>query len=84
MANTLCLYNPLNYSLLFAKLNASGLPWLDDISNFKFTIIYWPGTVNHDADTLSRLPVNFESYIDSCMRELSIAEQEGSKWYRYC
>ena len=69
--------NPLTYVLSSAKLNASGLRWINDLADFNFSIKYRPGSANQDADTLSRLPLDFESYMDSCTEEFSIAERQA-------
>ena len=61
--------NPLTYVLSSAKLNASGLRWISELANFNFKIKYRPGKINHDADTLSRLSQNFESYMETCTEE---------------
>ena len=45
--------NPLTYVLSSAKLNATGLRWVNELADFNFTIKYRPGKVNTDADTLS-------------------------------
>ena len=57
--------NPLTYVLSSAKLNATGLRWVNELADFNFTIKYRPGKVNTDADTLSRIP-DFESYMGTC------------------
>ena len=61
--------NPLTYVLSSAKLNASGLRWISELADFNFKIKYRPGKINLDADTLSRLPQNFESYMKTCTEE---------------
>ena len=62
--------NPLTYVLSSAKLNATGLRWVNELADFNFTIKYRPGRVNTDADSLSRIP-DFESYIETCTEEMS-------------
>ena len=47
--------NPLTYVLTSAKLDATGHRWLADLANFTFTIKYKPGSLNKDADALSRI-----------------------------
>ena len=47
--------NPLTYVMSSAKLNATGLRWVADLSNYQFTIRYRPGKLNGDADGLSRV-----------------------------
>lgn len=56
--------NPHTYILTTAKLNAVGQRWVAELANF--TIKYRPGKANADADSLSRMPVDFESYISQC------------------
>ena len=63
--------NPLTYVLTSAKLNATGLRWVSELADFNFTIKYRPGNANQDADTLSRIPVDFEAYMDTCTEEMS-------------
>ena len=58
--------NPLTYILTSAKLNATGLRWVNELADFNFEIRYRPGKLNADADTLSRIPVSFEDYMQSC------------------
>ncbi len=58
--------NPLTYVFSSAKLNATGLRWVGELSDFNFEIKYRPGKLNIDADTLSRMPYNMEEYIREC------------------
>lgn len=58
--------NPLKCNLTSEKLNATGLWWVNELANFHFEIKYRPGNGNADADTLSRMPINFENYMESC------------------
>ena len=58
--------NPLTYVLTSAKLNATGLRWVGELADFNFEIRYRPGKLNVDADSLSRLPSDFNTYMDSC------------------
>ncbi|KAK3737887.1 hypothetical protein QZH41_012857, partial [Actinostola sp. cb2023] len=72
---TICTYNnPLTYVLSTAKLNATGHRWVTELSDFNFTIKYRPGRVNIDADTLSRLPLGFEQFFNSCTEETSLVD----------
>ena len=59
--------NTLTYVLSSAKFNASVLRWISELADFNFKIKYRPGKINLDADTLSRLPQNFESYMKTCV-----------------
>lgn len=75
--------NPLTYIMSTAKLNAVGHRWVGELADFQFDVRYRPGKVNVDADTLSRLPVNIDSYVRTCTEELtretSLATWEGSR-----
>ena len=57
--------NPLTYVLSSAKLNATGLRWIGDLTDFNFTIHYRPGKANIDADTLSRMALDDIAYMES-------------------
>ena len=48
--------NPLCYILSTAKLNATGMRWLNNLTRFNFTIKYRPGRISVDCDYLSRHP----------------------------
>lgn len=65
-----------------AKLTAVDHRWIGELADFRFVIKYRPGKANVDADTLSRLSFDIDSYVDSCMEELSqdtiLATWEGS------
>ena len=63
--------NPLTYVTSSAKLNATGHRWLAELADFNFTINYHPGRKNQVADSLSRMPVNVEEYINQCTAETS-------------
>ena len=56
----------MTYVLASAKLNAASLRWVGELADFRFQIKYRPGKSNTDADTLSRLPLNIEDYIQTC------------------
>ena len=58
--------NPLTYVLTSARLNAAGYRWVAELADFNFDIKYKPGKANTDADTLSRLPLDFERYMAEC------------------
>ena len=49
--------NPLTYVLTSAKLNATGLRWVAELANFRFSIRYRSGKKHVDADYLSRHPM---------------------------
>lgn len=63
--------NPLTYVMSTAKLNAAGHRWVGELADFRFSIKYRPGKVNVDADTLSRLPLDIDSYVEECTEELN-------------
>lgn len=37
-----------------------------ELANSRFKVKYQPGNANVDADTLSRLPLDIDKYVDSC------------------
>ena len=55
--------NLLTYVLPTAKLNATGHRWVSELADFSFTIKYRPGHSNKNADALSRLPMDIDSYM---------------------
>ena len=63
--------SPLTYVLSTAKLNATGIWWISELADFNFKIRYRPGRVHRDADGLSRMPMDFEKYMDLCTVETS-------------
>ena len=56
----------MTYILTSAKLNATGLRWVNELADFHFDIRYRAGKANADADTLSRMPISFEDYMKGC------------------
>uniref|UniRef100_A0A8C4NM60 Gypsy retrotransposon integrase-like protein 1 n=1 Tax=Dicentrarchus labrax TaxID=13489 RepID=A0A8C4NM60_DICLA len=75
--------NPLTYILSTAKLNAVGHRWVGQLADFHFDIKYRPGKTNIDADTLSRCPLDIDTFMAECSEELSeeavCAVWEGSR-----
>ena len=63
--------NPLTYILSTAKLNATGCRWVAELADFHFTVKYRPGRENIDADSLSRMPLDMETYMEECSKEMS-------------
>ena len=61
--------NPLLYVLQSTKLNANGQRWVSELSEFNFTVKYRPGTINKDADCLSRIPLEIDKYEKLCKEE---------------
>ena len=57
--------NPLTYMLTTAKLKATGHRWVAELASYNFTICYRPGKTNADADGLSRMPLDIDSYMKS-------------------
>ena len=46
-------FNPMTYLFKSAKVNATGQGWVNELSNFNFSIHYKPGIENVVADLLS-------------------------------
>ena len=68
---TICIdCNPLTYVLTTARLNATGFRWIAELTDFRFSIKYRPGSKNQVADTLSRLPL--EAVKQLCTEETSM------------
>ena len=49
--------NPLTYVMTTAKLNATGMRWVGELSEYDFVLKYRPGKHSQDADGLSRNPL---------------------------
>ena len=59
--------NPLSYVLTTAKLNATGMRWVNYLAQFNFKIKYRPGKQSLDCDYLSRnggFPNNINEYTE--------------------
>lgn len=63
--------NPLTYILSTAKLNATGCRWVAELADFHFTVKYRPGRENVDADSLSRMPLDMETFMKECSEEMA-------------
>ena len=63
--------NPLTYVMSTAKLNSTGYRWIASLADFEFTTKYRPGKANIDADFLSRMPTNIETYMEECTQQTS-------------
>ena len=64
--------NPLTYVLTSTKLNATGLWWIGELADFNLTLdTIHPGKTHVDADSFSRIPFDFETYMKSYTEELS-------------
>ena len=55
-------FNPLVYLKSSCKRNATGQRWINEMTDYHFSIHYKPGTENKVADSLSRFPI--QSQID--------------------
>ena len=67
-------YNPLTYIKTSCKLNATGQRWVNDLSNFNFTIHYKPGIQNIVADALSRYPPTNKATLTTFSETCSVEE----------
>ena len=63
-------YNPLQYIKTTAKLNATGLRWVGDLSDYNFDIKYRPGRIHYVPDCLSRYPIEFLEYMKTCTAKI--------------
>jgi transposase InsO family protein len=50
------------------------LCWVGELADFKFDVKYRLGRVNTDADSLSRIPADFEKFMDSCSHTVTNQE----------
>ena len=66
--------NPLTYVMSSAKLNATGMRWVNQLSEYDFTIKYRPGKSAADADGLSRNPLPVSSTCAAPTTNLSITD----------
>ena len=55
--------NSLTYVLTSTKLNATGLRLIGKLADFNFDIRYRPRKSHVDADSFSRIPFDFETYM---------------------
>ena len=58
--------NPLTYVMTSAKLNATGMRWVNELSEYDFELKYKPGKKNGDADGLSRNPLTVDELEQEC------------------
>ena len=63
--------NLLTYIMSSSKLNATGHRWVEELADYNFTTKYRPGKMNVDADVLSRMPLDMNSYTRTCTEEVS-------------
>ena len=50
--------------------NATGQRWVAELADFNFKIKDRPGKANADADGLSRMPMDFESFKSQCIQSV--------------
>ena len=67
--------NPLTYVMTSSKLNATGQRWVNELAYYNFSIRYRPGTINKDADCLSRYPLDIRKYKKMCTEEIAKEEK---------
>ena len=65
--------NPLTYCMTTAKLNATTVRWVNELADFDFDIRYKPGRNHNDVDTLSRLPLDIDSYLALCGEHVGVS-----------
>ena len=70
--------NPLTYVLTTARLNATGHRWVAELADFTFNIKYRPERSNGDADVLSRMPLDFTTYMKECTEDLTLDQVQVS------
>lgn len=63
--------NPLTYVMSSAKLKATGHRLVEELADYNFTIKYRPGSMNVDADVLSRILLDMDSYMATCTEQVS-------------
>ena len=64
--------NPLLFVMGLTKPNATIQRWISELAEYHFEVFYRPGSVNRDADCLSRLPLDVDTYIDLCEESTSL------------
>lgn len=70
--------NPLTYVLTSAKLNAVGMRWVNDLTDYNFSIKYRPGKLNVDSDYLSRRSLGIEELRRECTEECGPKEMDAA------
>jgi len=76
--------NPLTYAFTTAKLDATGHRWVAALANYNFALHYKKGTLNNDADALSRidwqrLPVEtVQCLMKTSTRDMTAIEAYGA------
>ena len=64
--------NPLLFVMGLSKPNATIQRWVSEVAEYNFTIHYRPGSINRDADCLSRLPLDVEIYMPLCQETTNL------------
>ena len=54
-----------------AKLHATGLCWVGELSGFNFNMKHRPGKISAAVDTSSRMPFDINRYMEECTEEVS-------------
>ena len=85
--------NPLTYVLSTSKLNATSQRWVNELADYNFAIKYRPGTVNRDADSLSRSGLNElmtsctenipASDISAMVSSVSVQSSNNETWFTW-
>ena len=71
-------FNPMTYLFTSAKVNAKGQRWVNELSNFNFSIHYNPGIENVVADSLSRCPLLQECNLEQYSQHLNPDEVKSA------
>ena len=71
-------FNPLTYLFTSAKVNATGQRWVNEPSNFNFSIHYKPGIENVVSDSLSRYPLLQECNLEQYSQHLNPDEVKSA------
>ena len=66
--------NPLTYILTSARLDATRHRWVAELADFNFQIFYKPGSLNNDADGLSRMPLDIDHFARQCTKSIKLEE----------
>jgi molybdenum cofactor biosynthesis enzyme len=64
--------NPLLFVMGLKQPNNAMQRWISELGEFNFTVFYRPGEVNRDADALSRLPLDIETYRSLCSEKVTL------------
>ena len=75
--------NPLIYILTSAKLDATGQRWVASLANYDFRIFYKSGKTNVEADTLSRIPRDGHTLIDTPTIKAVMTAIPSTDWSEY-